>query len=58
VEKAHRLVLDLLGPDPVEVDELIRQCQLSAAAVMSVLLEIELAGRLERHPGQRVSLLT
>lgn len=56
-EKAHRIVLELLGPDPVEVDELIRQCQLSAAAVLTVLLEIELAGRLERHPGQRVSLL-
>ncbi|WP_257788796.1 hypothetical protein [Magnetospirillum sp. ME-1] len=39
------------------VDEIIRQCQLSPSMVSWVLLEIELAGRLERHPGNRVSLL-
>jgi DNA processing protein len=52
-----RTVLELLGPDPVMVDELVRQCHLSAPAVRAVLLELELAGRLERHPGNRVSLL-
>jgi DNA processing protein len=52
-----RTVLALLGPDPVMVDELVRQCHLSAPAVRAVLLELELAGRLERHPGNRVSLL-
>ena len=53
----HATVEDLLGPDPVAVDELVRQCHLSAAAVRAVLLELELAGRLERHAGNRVSLL-
>jgi len=52
-----RAVQELLGPAPVMVDELIRQCHLSAPAVRAVLLELELAGRLERHPGNRVSLL-
>jgi DNA processing protein len=52
-----RTVQELLGPDPVMVDELVRQCHLSAPAVRAVLLELELAGRLERHPGNRVSLL-
>ncbi len=47
----------LLGPSPVAVDELLRQCQLSAPVVRTVLLELELAGRLERQPGNRVSLL-
>ncbi|MGH6931605.1 MAG: DNA-processing protein DprA [Dongiaceae bacterium] len=47
----------LLGPDPVAVDELVRQCQLSAPSIRAALLELELAGRLERHPGNRVSLL-
>jgi DNA processing protein len=47
----------LLGPDPVAVDELVRQCQMSAPSVRAALLELELAGRLERHPGNRVSLL-
>ncbi len=56
-DDALRTVQELLGPDPVMVDELVRQCHLSAPAVRAVLLELELAGRLERHPGNRVSLL-
>ena len=50
-------LLELLGPSPVAVDELVRRCHLSPAAVSLVLLELELAGRLERHPGARVSLV-
>jgi DNA processing protein len=49
------LILEKLSPTPVAVDELVRQCQLSAAAVASLLLELELAGRIERHPGNLVS---
>jgi DNA processing protein len=40
----------------VPVDELVRQSGLAPAAVQTVLLELELAGRLERHAGGRVSL--
>jgi len=50
------LVVERLGPTPVAVDELVRQCHLSAAAVATLLLELELAGRVERHPGNLVSL--
>jgi DNA processing protein len=46
----------LLGPTPVPVDELIRQSGLPPALVPTILLELELAGRLERHAGGRVSL--
>ena len=46
---------ELLGPAPVEVDELVRQTGASPAAVLTVILELELAGRLSRHPGGRVS---
>jgi len=49
---------NLLGPVAVSVDELLRECQLSPAVVLTVLLEMELAGRLERHPGNRVSLIS
>jgi DNA processing protein len=49
------LILERLGPTPVAVDELVRQCQMSAAAVATLLLELELAGRIERHPGNLVS---
>jgi len=52
----RRAVTDLLGPVAVPVDELIRQTGLAPAAVQTVLLELELAGRLERHAGGRVSL--
>ena len=45
-----------LGPEPLLVDELIRQCQASTAEVQRALMELELDGRLERHPGNRVSL--
>ena len=44
-----------LAPEPLAVDELVRQCQASAADVQEALLELELAGRITRHPGNRVS---
>jgi DNA processing protein len=56
VDRARAAVLGLLGPSPLAVDELIRQCHMSAPAVLAVLLEAELAGRLDRHPGNLVSL--
>jgi DNA processing protein len=49
-------LLGCLGPEPVAVDELVRQCQASVAAVQELLLDLELEGRVERHPGNRVSL--
>ena len=51
----RRRIEELLAPAPVEIDELIRQCRAPAAVVLTVLLELELAGRLARHPGNRVS---
>jgi DNA processing protein len=50
-------VLTQLGSVPTAVDELVRRCQVSAAAVAEVLLALELEGRLERHRGNRVSLI-
>ena len=48
-------VLEKLGPAPFEIDELIRQTGAPAEAVTTVLLELELAGMVQRHPGNRVS---
>ncbi len=53
----RRRITGLLGPVPVIVDELIRQADCAPAVVQTVLLELELAGRLERHAGGRVSLI-
>ncbi|SFG13414.1 DNA protecting protein DprA [Novosphingobium sp. CF614] len=46
----------LLTTAPIAVDELIRQSGAGAAAVQLALLELEIAGRLVRHAGGRVSL--
>ena len=51
------LVLDLLGPSPVTVDDLIRRCRFPAAAINAVLLDLEIAGRVETLPGGRVALV-
>jgi DNA processing protein len=56
-EAARRTIIDLLAPTPVHLDELIRQSGQPPAAVHTVLLELELAGRLERHAGGRVALV-
>jgi DNA processing protein len=50
-------VTELLGPVPISVDELIRASKAQAREVKAVLLELELAGRLERHGGDLVSLV-
>ena len=55
-EGARRAIIDLLGPVPLPVDELIRQSGTPPPIAQTVLLELELAGRLERHAGGRVSL--
>src|SRR5438445_4033400 len=50
-------IIDLLGPSPISLDDLIRMSGLSPTLVRTVLLELELAGRLERHGGVLVSLI-
>ncbi|HVI29158.1 DNA-processing protein DprA [Hansschlegelia sp.] len=49
-------ILELLGPSPASVDELVRQAGADARTVQIVLLELELAGRLERQADGRVRL--
>jgi DNA processing protein len=49
-------IVNLLGPTPVVIDDLIRLSGASPTAVRTTLLELDLAGRLERQPGGRVAL--
>ena len=49
--------LELLGPSPVPIDELLRVSRLTPALLLTILLELELASRLERHVGGQVSLI-
>lgn len=53
--EARKVIAESLSISPVCVDEIIRQCQISASVVQNVLLELELAGHVERHPGNMVS---
>jgi DNA processing protein len=57
IAEARVSIEESLGPTPVTVDEVIRECHVSPAIVHMALLELELAGRLERHPGNRVALI-
>jgi DNA processing protein len=49
-------IVGLLGPAPIQIDDLIRLSKSSPAVVRMVLLELDIAGRLERHGGGLVSL--
>ena len=57
IADAREILMEMLGASAVTVDELIRQCQLSPATVTMALLELELAGCVERQPGNKVVLL-
>ena len=54
--EAVAVVESLLGPSPVPVDEIIRLSGAPSGAVQMALLELDLAGRLDRHAGGKVSL--
>jgi DNA processing protein len=53
---ARESVENLLSPALIGVDELVRASDHPPHLVAAVLLELELAGRLQRHPGGQVSL--
>ncbi|WP_313617834.1 DNA-processing protein DprA [Agrobacterium sp.] len=52
------LVVNALGPSPVEMDDIIRHTGLSTSAIMLVLMELDIAGRLQRHAGGKISLIS
>jgi DNA processing protein len=56
-EDERTRIIGLLGPSPVTLDDLIRLSGSSAAIVRVVLLELEIAGRLERHGGSCIPAL-
>lgn len=55
IDQLRQTVIDAIGPAPVAIDELIRLSKAPPATVLAVLLELELAGKLSRHPGNAVS---
>ena len=56
-EATRREVVSLLSPNAIEIDDLIREAQCQPEAVMAVLLELEVAGRITRSAGGMVALV-
>ncbi|MGH1456668.1 MAG: DNA-processing protein DprA [Alphaproteobacteria bacterium] len=56
-EDMQEKVLSHLSFSSISVDELIRACHVTISALQTTLLELELAGRIKRLPGNRISLL-
>ena len=50
-------IIEALGVAPIELDEIARTSSCTARDMRVVLLELDLAGRIEHHPGNMVSLL-
>ena len=57
LSNARQIVWNSLGTDPVSVDTLIQETGLEARFINIILVELSLAGRLEHHPGNRVSMI-
>lgn len=57
LDDVRDIILRNISPAPVEVDELIRSCQLTIPAAQAILLELELGGAVRRLPGNRVCLV-
>ncbi len=56
-EPEYRHVWEQLGHEPATLDELVRRCGQSAATLSSMLLMLELEGRVESLPGNRYQRL-
>lgn len=50
-------ILEMLSPVPIQVDEIIRAAEAPTADVLTIILELEIAGRIERQPGNKVNLV-
>lgn len=57
VDRCRHVILEGLGPEGMDIDELVRWCDAPAATVLAAILELEIAGRLTRHHGNRVCLV-
>jgi len=57
INNKRDVILSLLGSSPVAIDDLIIEAGAPANVIQAILLELELAGRLSRHAGGRVSLI-
>ena len=57
IDKCRAAILEGLGPEGTDIDEVIRWCGMPASTVLAAILELEIAGRLTRHHGNRICLV-
>jgi DNA processing protein len=57
IDRCRTTILEALGPEGTDIDEVIRWCDAPTATVLAAILELELAGRITRHHGSRVCLV-
>lgn len=50
-------LLDLLSPTPTEIDDIASESGQPIHTILTFLLELEIEGRIQRHPGNKVSLI-
>ncbi|MCX2698984.1 MULTISPECIES: DNA-processing protein DprA [Ochrobactrum] len=56
-DEERDILMNALGPVPVDIDTLVRHTGLESGNVQFILLELDLAGRLLRYPGNQVALM-
>ena len=56
-ENVYKTILESLNHTPVQIDEIIRETKIHPAQVMMAVLELELEGKIERHLGNKISLI-
>lgn len=56
-DKLRKEILENLSYTPIGLDDLIRACNASIGHVLMVIMELELAGRIERQAGNKLNLI-
>ncbi|MCH1474872.1 MAG: DNA-protecting protein DprA, partial [Alphaproteobacteria bacterium] len=57
IDRCRSAILEGLGPEGTDIDEVVRWCGMPASTVLAAILELEIAGRLTRHHGNRICLV-
>jgi DNA processing protein len=55
-QELSKVILSLLSPTAISLDELVRACRVTSAQATAVILQLELAGKVIRHFGNSVSI--
>lgn len=56
-DDVRQKIIEAIGPSPTEIDDVIRFSNALPGQVQLVILELDLCGKLERHEGNRISLV-